>query len=84
MRSLTDSNEESVYALVFPEGEDVYQNRISIYAPMGSYGYRIAWATSLNGLCHAEDSGFRRWKFLVSRKRPGIIILGDRFFAFRD
>ena len=37
-----DSNEETVYTLVFPEDEDIYQNKISIYAPMGIalIGYR--------------------------------------------
>ncbi len=38
-----DSNEESIYTLVFPEEEDIYQNKISIYAPMGIalIGYRV-------------------------------------------
>jgi len=38
-----DSLEESVYTLVFPEDEDIYQNKISIYAPMGValIGYRV-------------------------------------------
>ncbi len=30
-----DSGEETVYSLVFPEHADIYQNKISIYAPMG-------------------------------------------------
>ncbi|MBN1894817.1 nucleoside diphosphate kinase regulator [bacterium] len=38
-----DSMEESVYTLVFPEDEDIYQNKISIYAPIGIavIGYRV-------------------------------------------
>jgi regulator of nucleoside diphosphate kinase len=38
-----DSNEESIYTLVFPEEEDIYNNKISIYAPMGIalIGYRV-------------------------------------------
>jgi regulator of nucleoside diphosphate kinase len=38
-----DSLEESVYTLVFPEDEDIYQNKISIYAPLGIalIGYRV-------------------------------------------
>lgn len=38
-----DSGEESVYTLVFPEDADIYQNKISIYAPMGIalIGYRV-------------------------------------------
>jgi len=38
-----DSNEETVYTLVFPEEEDIYNNKISIYAPMGMalIGYRV-------------------------------------------
>ncbi|MBN2200476.1 nucleoside diphosphate kinase regulator [bacterium] len=30
-----DTNEESEYTLVFPEDEDIYSGKISIYAPMG-------------------------------------------------
>ncbi|HHS13652.1 MAG TPA: nucleoside diphosphate kinase regulator [bacterium] len=38
-----DSGEESVYTLVFPEDADIYQNKISIYAPMGIalIGYQV-------------------------------------------
>ncbi|HEX9934606.1 MAG TPA: nucleoside diphosphate kinase regulator [bacterium] len=38
-----DSGEENTYTLVFPEAEDIYQNKISIYAPMGIalIGYRV-------------------------------------------
>ena len=38
-----DSNEESVYTLVFPDDENIYENKISIYAPMGIalIGYRV-------------------------------------------
>jgi regulator of nucleoside diphosphate kinase len=38
-----DSGEVSEYTLVFPEEEDIYKNKVSIYAPMGLalIGYRI-------------------------------------------
>ncbi len=38
-----DSGEESTYTLVFPEEENIYENKISIYAPMGIalIGYRV-------------------------------------------
>ncbi len=38
-----DSGEISEYTLVFPEDEDIYNNKISIYAPMGIalIGYRV-------------------------------------------
>ncbi|HDQ44850.1 MAG TPA: nucleoside diphosphate kinase regulator [bacterium] len=38
-----DSGEEMIYTLVFPEEADVFENRISIDAPMGTalIGYRV-------------------------------------------
>ena len=38
-----DSGEEMIYTLVFPEDADIYKNKISIYAPMGTalIGYRV-------------------------------------------
>jgi len=38
-----DSGEEMIYTLVFPEEADIYKNKISIYAPMGTalIGYRV-------------------------------------------
>ena len=38
-----DSGEETIYTLVFPEDADIYENKISIYAPMGValIGYRV-------------------------------------------
>lgn len=38
-----DTEEETEYTLVFPEDEDIYSNKISIYAPMGValIGYRV-------------------------------------------